>query len=132
MMEFLKQAKKLEIFIIVAIIAVLGIVYALTKEPVRAPTVENQESQQQVPASTISYRGADGRNALELLKSHHQVETQEFSGLGEFVISIDGIAPDSQHFWAFYVDGKQAQVGASAYVTKDGEQIEWKLEKIEY
>jgi hypothetical protein len=93
-------------------------------------TEAHGESVQQVPESLISYQGIDGRNALELLKESHNVETQDFGDLGEFVKSIDGIEPAVTHFWGFYVDGKQAQVGASAYETRAGEFIEWRLVEV--
>ena len=129
------SAKKLEIFVIVTIIALIGIIYALTRQPVTAPTVErnqNQEGQnvQQVPTTSIQYPGVEGKTALELLKASHSVETKEFAGVGEYVVSIDGLAPDAKHFWAFYVNGQQAQLGAGAYATKSSEVIEWKLEEI--
>lgn len=81
-------------------------------------------------SSTISYSGVDGKTALELLKSSHKIETQSFSGVGEFVKSIDGVTPDKDHFWAFYVNGKTSTVGASSYTSKSSDKIEWKLDKI--
>ena len=47
-----------------------------------------------------------------------------------FVTSInDRLADDSKHeFWAFYVNGKQAEVGAGSYIVKQGDTIEWKIE----
>lgn len=80
--------------------------------------------------TTITYKGVAGKNALELLRSNHQVATKMFSGVGEFVESIDGLKPDSKHFWSFYVNGKSSNVGADSYVTKSGDTIEWKLEEI--
>lgn len=71
-----------------------------------------------------------GENAVDLLKRDHKAETREYSGLGEFVISIDGIKPDNKHFWAFYVNGKSSNVGAGSYKPKNGDKIEWKLEQI--
>jgi len=68
--------------------------------------------------------------ALDLLKSNYQVVTKTFSGLGEFVESINGIKPDSKHFWAFYVNGKSSNVGAGSYTVKDGDKLEWKLDEI--
>lgn len=132
---FQNTAKKLEIFVIVTIIGLIGVIYALTKQPVVAPTIEKNQTEQeqsiqQVPQTTINYQGVEGKTALELLKASHNVETKEFSGVGEFVASIDGVAPDSQHFWAFNVNGKMADVGAGAYATKPSDQIEWKLELI--
>ena len=71
-----------------------------------------------------------GENAVDLLKADHRADTKSYSGIGEMVLSIDGIKPDSEHFWAFYVNGKSSNVGASSYVLKNGDKIEWKLEAI--
>ncbi|MCL5435741.1 MAG: DUF4430 domain-containing protein [Patescibacteria group bacterium] len=71
-----------------------------------------------------------GQSALELLKSNHQVSTKTFAGVGEFVEVIDGIKPDNQHYWAFYINGKSSNVGAGSYELKNGDKIEWKLETI--
>lgn len=83
----------------------------------------------QAQSCTVTYKGIDGKNALEILKSSHKVETKTFS-FGEMVQSIDGISSPSTHFWAFYVNGKQAEVGAGDYQTKPEDEISWKLEKI--
>jgi len=86
----------------------------------------------EVEESLITYDGQNGKTALELLKDNYTVETQEFSGVGEFVLSIDDIeAEDGQNFWAFYIDGEMAMEGASTYETKDGEKIEWRLDEIQ-
>ncbi len=125
------NARKIEYFVIIAIIAIIGVIYAFTYTPdsAQAP-VNDQERVQMVPSSSVVYDGVDGKNAMELLKASHRVETKSFSGIGEYVVSIDGVQPDVSHFWAFYVNGAQAQVGADQYVTKNGEKIEWKLEEI--
>ena len=73
---------------------------------------------------TISYPGQDGKNALELLQSSHQVDV---SSAG-FVNTIDGQAPVGKQYWAFYINDKLADVGAKAYITKTTDQIGWKLE----
>jgi hypothetical protein len=78
----------------------------------------------------ISYVGLEGKNALELLKAGHQVDTQKFS-FGEMVQSIDGVKAPATDFWAFYVNGKQADVGAGDYQTKTGDTLSWKLVRIE-
>ncbi len=80
----------------------------------------------------FSYEGQDGETALDLLLV--QDPQAEVSGEGEmaFVTGIQGrSAEDGQEFWALYVDGEMAQVGAGALETEDGQQIEWKLEEIE-
>jgi hypothetical protein len=130
--------RKLETFIIIAIIAAIGIIYAFTqsstiiknadKDNGNIALTQEQGTEKQTPS--IQYQGINGKTALEILKSTHQVQTQEYKGLGEFVQGIDGTVPAKDEFWSFYVSGKQAQVGASAYITKNGELIEWKLEKV--
>lgn len=92
-----------------------------------------EAQQDELPAQTlehVSYRGQEGKNALDLLKASHKVDVKTYSGLGEFVDGIDGVKSDTQHFWSFYVNGKQATVGAGSYTTKTSELIEWKFEKI--
>ena len=45
-----------------------------------------------------------------------------------FVESINGVAnnADNNTFWMFYVNGGLADVGASDYIVKDSDRIEWK------
>ncbi len=74
---------------------------------------------------------SENKTALDLLKMGHKVKTKTFSGLGEFVESInDKKAESNKNFWSFYVNGKQAQVGASTYKPKNKDAIEWKLESL--
>ena len=72
----------------------------------------------------VTYAGQDGKNALELLQQKHSVDV---SAQG-FVNAIDGRKPGDHEFWAFYVNGKQAEVGAKEYASKSSDAIEWKLE----
>ncbi len=83
----------------------------------------------QTQSGAIQYQGVQGRTALDLLKSKYKVETKTFSA-GEYVQAINDQAADSSHYWAFYVNGKQATVGASSYVTTNSDSIEWKLEAV--
>ncbi|HYC79883.1 MAG TPA: DUF4430 domain-containing protein [Candidatus Binatia bacterium] len=132
--------KRLETIIILVIIVVLGVAYGALNNKAQAPAtdtntqaVQNEQetdSQQLAPAALVRYPGQDGRNAMELLKSLHRVETQSFGDMGEFVKSINGIEPDSTRFWAMYVNGSISQTGAEQYVTKSSDTIEWKLEEI--
>jgi hypothetical protein len=80
----------------------------------------------------LSYAGETGQTALDLLLVHDP--DAQVSGEGEmaYVTAIHGrAAEDGQEFWALYVDGEMAQVGAGVLDTEDGQQIQWKLEKIE-
>ena len=123
--------KKLETVIIISIIAIIGIVYAVLKEPVYAPDRTDRGQNQEQEArqeGQVRYQGMDGRTALDLLKVFYGTETKS-TDFGEMVIGINGVSADeSRQFWAFYVNGALAQEGAGTYVTKSGEVIEWKLE----
>jgi len=76
---------------------------------------------------SISYRGEDGKTALELLKTNATAVTKT-SSIGEYVTSINGNDGGGKKYWLFFVDGKESSVGAGAYVTKSSENIEWKLQ----
>jgi hypothetical protein len=73
----------------------------------------------------IKYDGQNGRTALDLLKTHADVAVKN-SSYGPYVESINGVSGGGK-YWMFYVNGKQASVGAGAYVTKNGDKIEWKF-----
>ena len=75
----------------------------------------------------ISYRGEAGVNALALLKTHAQVATKHYS-FGDFVTSIDGVKGNGPKYWTFYVNHKESNTGAGAYITKTSDTLTWKLQ----
>lgn len=92
---------------------------------------QTQVVQTETKKSEVSYQGVEDRTALSLLKDKHKVQTEDYPGVGEMVTSIDGVKPTDKQFWAFYVNGKTAQVGADTYVTEPSDTITWKLETIQ-
>lgn len=70
-----------------------------------------------------------GETALDLL---NETATSKTNGTGKnaFVTEINGRKVDDskKEFWAFYVNGKQAQVGAGSYIVQPHDTIEWKIE----
>ncbi len=90
---------------------------------------QNTTSTATTQTSEISYQGVEGKNALELLEAGHKIEVKRYD-FGDQVVAIDGVAPDSTHFWAFYVNDKLSDTGAGAYQTKNGDRITWKLDAI--
>jgi hypothetical protein len=95
----------------------------------KAPTITVTQTVEGSNLNKLSNVIPAGEFATDLLKSDHQIETKNYPGIGEMVLSIDGIKPDSSHFWAFYVNGKSSDVGASSYKLQNGDKIEWKLVK---
>ncbi len=75
--------------------------------------------------STFSYQGQNGKDALSILKAQ-AVVGQSASGL---VVSINGRKANSakHEYWAFYVNGKLAQVGPADYQTHSTDSIMWKI-----
>lgn len=67
---------------------------------------------------------------MELLEANNAVEAKD-TEFGKMVVGINSVKPTDQEFWAFYVEDKQATVGAQLYNCLDNENIEWKLEKIQ-
>lgn len=95
----------------------------------RVNTVAVAQQKTDIRENGVKYDGEEGKTAFELLKKSHKVESTS-GQYGEFVTAIDGVKADEKsEFWALYANGKQTQVGASSYKTKNGEKIEWKLEK---
>lgn len=70
-----------------------------------------------------------GTTALQILSSTHTV-VQKGDKENTFVTAIDGkmAIETNKEFWSFYVNGKQAQVGAGSYFAKNNDTIEWKIE----
>lgn len=124
---------KFKVFVATALIAVIGsfsFLLVTNSEPKPAVKPAVSSHWQKTPATIVNYRGIESKNALELLKQQHRVTTKTYEGLGEMVTSIDGVAADSKHFWSLYVNGRQSQVGAAAYITHATDTITWKLEGI--
>lgn len=109
------------VLVLAAAILAFGL-FLVFRTPAVAPTTTSQEQ-------VVSYQGFDGKNALELLKANATVETQNYEGIGELVTSINGVPSTAENYWIFYVNGEQAQVGASEFVTKSTDQLSWRYEQ---
>lgn len=98
-------------------------------EPTNSSSVKTEDSAVVVSedGTMVTYQGKDGRSALELLKDKTQTQTED-SSFGEYVVSINGKDGGGQKYWLFYVNGQPATVGASDYITKNNDTIEWRLE----
>ena len=88
-----------------------------------ATTVINNQRQ----LTQISYKGETGVDALTLLKKHATVTVKHYS-FGDLVTSINGNQGSGPKYWTFYINGKEASVGAGSYKTKDDDTLSWKLQ----
>lgn len=71
-----------------------------------------------------------GTLALDLIESALKVETKDYGDAGKFVTAIEGIAADSEHYWAFYVNGEYAQKGVSQTELVQGDVITFVYEAV--
>ena len=73
-----------------------------------------------------------GESALDAIRKVATVETEYYSGLGEFITSIDGLRNGNGKYWMWYIwDGqtwKLAPVGSGNYLLKDGDNIMFSYE----
>lgn len=81
---------------------------------------------QEVGPSQLSYEGENGKTALQLLEEQETV-VKDDSGM---VVSINNRKADEKRreYWAFYINGKKAEVGAGEYQTQDSDTILWKID----
>ncbi len=52
---------------------------------------------------------------------------KEYPGMGFFTTDIGILHSTKDHYLMYYINGKEAEVGISSYVPKNGDIIEWKL-----
>ena len=66
--------------------------------------------------------------ALDLLKQTAKIKTKG-EGQNAFVVEINGRVADNKkkEYWAFFVNGQPATVGAGSYQLKKNDQVEWKI-----
>lgn len=122
------QNKLKTIVIAVVILAgaggVIGSVVANSPSHKVATSVNSQQQ-----LTDIRYNGQKGVDALTLLKKHAMVQTKHYS-FGDLVTSINGSQGNGPEYWTFYVNGRQANVGAGSYITKSTDKLEWKLQQL--
>lgn len=114
--------KKLGILLLLPVIAISITLAGCQSKSTNATVTGSVVSQ----SNEVSYRGQDGKTALELLKASHDTKTNS-SQAGEMVTSIDGISQTEKEFWMYDVNGTQPSVGADQYQTKSNDTIHWQL-----
>lgn len=70
-----------------------------------------------------------GKTALQALQEIALVEAKDYS-FGKFITGISGINSSSSDYWAFYINGEYAQVGADSYVIESQVELTFKLESL--
>lgn len=121
--QILKSKLLVAVVIVVALAGIGTAVWVYAGNPGDVHTTVNTQKQ----TTQVSYRGQNGVNALTLLKKYATVKTKHYS-FGDMVTSIDGTAGNGPKYWTFYVNNKEASVGAGSYTTKNSDTLTWKLQ----
>src|SRR3972149_2046167 len=67
----------------------------------------------------------------ELERKNINFEFLEYPSLGKMVTKIGDKKGSAEHgYWQYWVNGEYASVGASDYLLKPGDKIEWKFSKL--
>lgn len=74
----------------------------------------------------------DGASVLDVMKNAQKdgfsFKGKDYEEMGYFVEEINGISNSPKGYWLYYVNEKQAEVGVSRYIIKEGDIINWRLE----
>lgn len=78
----------------------------------------------------------DGSSAFDALKDlQDQDKSFKFEykqyDFGVMLTSMNGLKPDSSHFWKFQINGQDSQVGISDYKVKQGDKLTFILDSIQ-
>ena len=75
--------------------------------------------------------GSTAYGAMNILASttDFSFKANFYPGLGYFVEEINGTKNQDSVYWTLYINGVYSNVGASDYVLKQGDSVEWKYEK---
>jgi hypothetical protein len=124
-MKTLKGYQKIIIglFVVLAIAAGGWLLFSNDKKPEAA-----NPSSAVAPKTIIEYVAVEGQTALSQLEKEVEITTRQ-SDYGTLVESIGGLRNGTDgKYWIFYVNGTMADKGADAYITNEGDVLEWKFE----
>lgn len=134
-------SKKLKVSLVIACLVILGSAGALFFVDTKVPTDNTVVSNTVLTARLIVDFGAgeiknfefepNGENLFVLTKNKLSegdidVAYKTYKGLGELMTRIGDKESGGGKYWQYWVNGNYAQVGASSYVPKTGDIIEWK------
>jgi len=107
-------------------LALIG-VFAWQKNRSASEPTATESTSAATTVSTVDYQCEAGKTAYTVLDEQFEVNAQD-TPYGKQVMGIAGNTPSGNQFWAFYINGQSATVGADSYQCTGTEQIEWKVE----
>lgn len=61
-------------------------------------------------------------------ENNFSFKSKEYPSLGIFIDEINGVSGGNGGYWIYYINNKEATVGVSNYILKNGDRILWKQE----
>ena len=144
MLKFILKNKIASLFIAVAVIALVGLFsnFNTTQKEISPP--QNPISIASGVNSTKTVLEVSGTryedeitekisvyDFMEKLKEEGKINFTEknYTGMGKFIDSINGVYGNGNQNWIYYVNGKEASIGVSNYKLNPGDVVSWKYEK---
>jgi hypothetical protein len=132
--------KKL-LILLLAPFLISGCSFSLNKQATPSPTAQIQETQQISPSDptlttnpsleiTVTATQA-GQTVEKILDATGLVEYVDYGAAGKFVQSLNGVAANSEHYWAFYLNNEYSNTGVSDTLVKEGDIIKFVYETID-
>ena len=113
------------VLVMAIILAALPLAPALqTKLPASLPASDITLNIDFGNGTTVTFNGLNGTTALNVTESVVKVETN-WAGDLAYVVSIDGVSQDQNHWWQYWVNGNYASVAANWYSLQDGDSVLW-------
>jgi len=131
--------KKLFILLLAPFL-ISGCSLPLNKQPTPSPTPVVEETQQPTPDPTLATNPSleitvtaqqAGLTVEAILDATGMVEYVDYGTAGKFVQSLNGVAANSEHYWAFYLNNEYSQTGVSDTLVKEGDTIKFAYETID-
>lgn len=106
-------------------------------EPVTSAPVEATTGPRPTPIGSGDHTYSVVAQATSTVEAVMQAErvngslsfvTQGYTGLGSFLVSINGVANVESKYWMLYVNGMRSSVGMSNALVVPGDRIEWRYE----
>ncbi len=72
-----------------------------------------------------------GVTVQEMLDAMGTVEYVDYGEAGKFVQSINGVAANNEHYWAFYINDEYSQKGVSDTTVQEGDIVKFVYETID-
>jgi len=127
------QKKLTQLFIFLLLLALVwqGQLWWQARQPVAEPTGESEAAVLLAePLRQHSFTAErEQQSALELVSGQVDLELKEYD-FGVMVQAVDGLAADSEHYWAVYHNGDYAMVGLADLELAAGDQVELVYEAI--